>query len=365
MTTTPVEAPADFVLKETGPMGEGVIVGIIGNKRKGKGIVASVWLWLALRAGVPIFHLGNLAFGNRIDDLDFLARQDAEILNNCIINLDEIKATMPAARASSTFQILLDNAFVQSGHQNISVLWTSTTESGVTSGLLEQTEYVLWIDNKYSRRRRWTQHQNQTCKQYAATHRRSCNHCAAWYPESPFHAEHIGPGQLLDCRKSDHQRTIVGVRVSQEASSVGVGERVPYTLYCAQRFYPLQHTDVLIESSVLTMTGENITDRRNYDLQQEVKRLLITLAADMPVATTDDIAEYLEGTYGHALGFPKVRALLRDCGVPIGTRKGVSVWRLDDWIATRRSDAAEDVTEPDELNEEEPGRILDFDEPDD
>ena len=295
MTTTPVPQPAGLEHKETGTRGEGGVVGIIGNKRLGKGIVASLWLYTAERAGVPVFHLGNLAFGSRMEDLDVLARQDPDLLKNCVINLDEVKAILPAARASSTFQILVANNFVQSGHQNMSVLWTAISENGVAPALLEQTEFVLWIDNLRSRARRWTRHKGQSCEQYARSHEKPCNHCAAWNPDSPFHAEHTGPGRLLDCRESPHQRVVTGVLVSQEASAVGVGTRVGYALYCAHRFYPLQNTDARIESSVLSMTSANMADRIDYELQTKVKALLLTLSGDLQVATTDHWAESLEG----------------------------------------------------------------------
>ena len=103
----------------------------------------------------------------------------------------------------------------------------------------------------------------------------------------------------------------------------------------------------------------------DYELQTKVKALLVTLAADLAVATTDDVAEYLEGTYSEALGFAKVRRLLRDIGVPTGTRKGVSVWRLGDWLEARSANT-EELIQPDDVNDEDkPGVILDFDELDD
>ena len=100
-------------------LGETFTLGILGYKRRGKSLLASKLcydLYLEsqkINNPIRILHMGNLSFGEQIENISILADQDPNALTNCLLYIDEVKAIMNSRRSNSAFQQLIFNNLMQ------------------------------------------------------------------------------------------------------------------------------------------------------------------------------------------------------------------------------------------------------------
>lgn len=259
--------------KDIGPLGEGVWIGILGPKRSGKGLMATNMALQAALRGVRVFHFGNLNFGEKIDDALTLLERDPNAFRNCLIVFDEAKAHAMSQRANATVMLLFDNIMTQSGHFNVSVIWTTTTQRGLHPVFTEQTHFVYWIDHFGVKKEPLFDRRPAGMNLYDGWRQNLTNKCEGWFDPELDGAEfgrrkyaefHQGPPGLIDCRKAlvairgelvPGKHTIRWKLTSQASSRWGAAGLMELGgLYCAHRFYRLNQTDAFISSLAMATT---------------------------------------------------------------------------------------------------------------
>ena len=313
-------------------LGESSIWGLLGYRRKGKGVYGSVMCWQAHLKGVRILHLGNLTFGEQIDPVD-LATQNPEALGNCLLFIDETRLVLSSVRQGTIFQLLVASNLVQSGHQGLSILWTAQFERGVSRDITEQTDWILNIN---SGKRRWT-----TDRQIASgkVQPEKDNRCDAWRPESDFHKAHtgfqVGGTQIFnDCRKMPQQFTISADIVTQWGNPLGPGHRQTHILHCAQRFFPLSKTTQKIDTmGSLLISSDQLRDQSAQDEVAQIRNLLIYAHnRKYGRVVPANLADYLQANSpGLVLTPNKLTRIMGFLGVPLTRTKKQRFYDLDAW----------------------------------
>ena len=345
-----ITAATDEMIART-VLGESSVWGLLGYRRKGKGVYGSVMCWQAYLKGVRILHLGNLTFGEQIDPID-LAAQNPGALGNCLLFVDESRLVLPSVRSGTIFQLLVASNLVQSGHQGLSILWTAQFERGVSRDITEQTDWILNIN---SAKRRWT-----TDRQIKSGKVRpeQDNRCDAWRPESDFHKAHTGFAvdgvQVFnDCREMPQQFTIAADIVTQWGNPLGPGRRETHTLHCAQRFFPLSKTAQKIDAmGSLLISSDQLRDQ---DMQAQVAQIRKLLVAAHEKrygrVVPSNLADYLQANIPGLVITPnKLTRILGFLGVPMPRTSKQRFYDLDAWDPG----AAALGSEPDESSDDEP-----------
>lgn len=259
-------------------LGESSVWGLLGHRRKGKTTYAGRLCWQAWLKGVRVLHLGNLTFGEQVDPVE-LANQDPADLGNCLLFVDEAGQILPSTRTSTAFQLLVNSNLVQSGHQGLSVIWTTQFEVGLSRRLTEQTDWVYYVQGAS---RYWTTDRQIDTGRVLAE---NDNRCEAWNPESDFHTQHTGFSLnghrvLNDCRDTERQHTIIAECVSQWGNPLGPGKRTKYTLHCAQRFFPLIKTSHKVDAmAAMMVTTDQLRDQEQLNLVESVSSVLLEAGA--------------------------------------------------------------------------------------
>ncbi len=329
MTTDPL--PAQNIIGRAGSLlGETMVTAVLGHKRRGKTLLASKLCLEYFLGGGKLYHMGNLSFGEKIDDIGMLADQNASALLNCLLYLDEAKTILSSRNSNSAFQKLIGNNMMQAGHQGLSIIWTSQFQTGISTDLLDQCDYAIVVDPR-SGRQPWL-HKD---KYNASTGRlKKANLCAGFDKRNPFYDEHAGPGRLLACAESNEKRTILYKTVTQRSHPSGPGITRHKTLHCAQRFYGLSDTTFKIDAlAPMLMNTDQFRARQEAETIVKFGELLKALnVRGMSEITPAEIQGYMQGSFDPPiyLDIRQIRSYLKS----IGVRKVVQRedrWNLDAW----------------------------------
>lgn len=318
-------------LKEIGPLGEGVWVGIIGPKRAGKGLLATNMALQAALRGVTVYHFGNLRFGVQIDDALKLLEQNPEALRNCLIVFDEAKAHAMSSRQAATVMLLFENMMTQSGHFNVSVIWTTTSESGLHRVFVEQTHLLYTIDHYGVRKERLFDNRPPGMSLAEGWRQKLTNKCEGWadpavdgpdFSRAKHIAYHQGPPGLIDCRTAliavrgemiPGKHTIHYLMTSQASSRWGAAGLMETGQFnCAHRYYKLNNTDAWI--SALAMATTSAGDVRaaasvnHVELVAGAIREMVESGSEK--AFPYDVAHFIRTRYGHEISETRAGSIL-------------------------------------------------------
>lgn len=326
----PIIAAQDEMIART-VLGESNVWGLLGYRRKGKGVYGSVLCWQAALKGVRILHLGNLTFGEKMDPIE-LSNQNPEDLGNCLLFVDEGRLVLPSVRAGTVFQLLVASNLVQSGHQGLSVLWTAQFERGVSRDITEQTDWILNIN---SAKRRWVTDRQIELRRVPPE---KDNRCDAWRPESPFHRAHTGfvvNGTRIfnDCREMPQQFTIVADIVTQWGNPLGPGQRQTHVLHCAQRFFPLSRTFHKVDAmSALLISSDQLREQEEQERVAKIRTLLVK-ARDQGFGRLipANLAQFIQDNLGFTLGPLKLGTIMNYLGVPKAKTNKRNYYDLHEW----------------------------------
>jgi len=347
-------------VKDVGPLGEGVWIGIMGPKRTGKGLLATNLALQAALKGVEVYHFGNLKFGTNLNDALELLEGDPASLRNGLIVFDEVKAHAQSTRQASTVTLLLENLMTQTGHFNVSVIWTTTSQSGLHRVFREQTQWMYWVDYKYitkdaifdnrpkgmGLKEGWAKGLTNKCEGFATPELDECDEW--WYRHRQAHQ---GPPGLIDCReakiniRSRLQLGKHGIRylfVSQESSPHGAGGKREFGhLRCAQRFYGLNKTDFFVSSVAMLTTGSDDVKQAAAGRDTDVIRAAVYsmvsqgIETEFPAEVREFIKrsadiDYSANRVGHVLsqelGIPRTRKSAR------GKQDTKTPYNLAGWV---------------------------------
>ncbi len=323
--------PEQIVTPRAGSsLGETMVTAVLGPKRRGKTLLASKMCFEYWLGGGKLYHMGNLSFGDKIEDIGMLADQDASALLNCLLYLDEVKTILNSRSSNSAFQKLIGNNMMQAGHQGLSIIWTSQFQSGISADLLDQCDYAIVVD-----RRSGQQPWRSEDKYVADTGKlKKANLCAGFDKSSPFHEEHTGPGRLLACTESSEKRTILYKTVTQSSHPNGPGITRHKTLHCAQRFYGLSDTTFKIDAlAPMLMNTDQFRARQEVETIGKFGELLTALNVQgKNEITPAEMQGFMEGSFSPPiyLEVRQIRSYLKALGV----RKVVQRedrWNLDAW----------------------------------
>lgn len=335
---TEVFTKASIITKSQ--MGERQTLGILGPPRSGKTVMANLMAWQVWQQGVEVFHLGNLGFGNVLD-IEWLADQDPEILSNCLVYLDEVKAIAPGQRSATAFQLLFANNIVQAGHQGVTLLYTGINDRSLNPTLSDLTDRVYWVN---ARKWKFTPHVGMTCAQ-AEWRLEKHHHCPAWVTgtsrmEKKLTKQHRDPGPgCYDCREFDTRHDVGFKMVYQENSPATTGFRMLGSVHCAQRFYGLGNTKHKVDATQSFLFGtEEIRARAKQAKFDEVRDVVDRLAGQVE---TLSLAQILVATNAKGLDLTnnELAGHLRDLGIPKRTKLGVAKYHIEEW-----ADSAVDIS---------------------
>jgi hypothetical protein len=287
-------------------------------------------LQAALR-GVQVFHFGNLRFGVKIDDALALLERDPNAFRNCLIVFDEAKAHAMSSRQSATVMLLFENMMTQSGHFNVSVLWSTTSESGLHRVFVEQTHLMYWIDHYGVRKERIFDNRPPGMGLAEGWRRKLTNKCEGWadplidgpeFSRSKHIGFHQGPPGLIDCRTAliavrgemiPGKHTIHYLLTSQASSRWGAaGKQEIGQLNCAQRFYKLNNTDAWISAvAMATTTAGDVRAAASVNQVELVAAAIHELAAGgAERAFPYDVAQFIRSRYDQEISEPRVGHIL-------------------------------------------------------
>ena len=327
MTT---DTPTRPISRAGSSLGETMVVGVLGPKRRGKTLLAGKMCFEYWLGGGKLYHMGNLSFGDLVEDIGMLADQDPGALANCLLYIDEVKTIMNSRSSNSAFQKLIGNNLMQAGHQGLSIIWTSQFQSGIAGDLLDQCDYAIVVDRR-SGQQPWRRKDEYN----VSTGRlKKENLCAGFDKQDPFYAEHAGPGRLLACKGSQEKRTVLYKTVTQVSHPLGPGITRVKTLHCAQRFYGLSDTTFKIDAlAPMLLNTDQFRAREEVKTIGKFGELLKALNTQgMAEITPAVIQGYLEGSFDTPI-FLEVRQI-RSYLKALGVRKVVQRedrWNLDAW----------------------------------
>lgn len=318
-------------LKDVGPLGEGIWIGILGPKRSGKGLMTvSLALQAAMR-GVEIYHFGNLNFGTQIDDALTLLEQNPNAFRNALIVFDEAKAHAMSSRQAATVMLLFENIMTQSGHFNVSVLWTTTSQSGLHRVFIEQTHMVYWIDQFGVTKEELFDRRPEGMPLREGWARGLTNKCEGWadpaidgerWSRANYVSEHQGPPGLIDCREAlialrgqmvPGKHKIAYLLTSQAGSRWGrAGYQETGAMRCAHRFYKLNQTDAYISAmSMATTTAEDVRAAKSVNHVELVVQAVRDLVQDgRDAAFPYDISSWCRKVYDQEISEARVGSIL-------------------------------------------------------
>ncbi len=330
---TTVEQASVSQRKETS-LGETMVVAVLGPKRKGKTVLASKMCYEYWMGGGRLLHMGNLSFGEKIEDIGILADQDPLTLSNVLLYLDEAKALMNSRNSNGAFQKLIGNNLMQAGHQGLSMIWTSQFQTGINSDLLDQCDYAIVVDRK-SGQQPWRREDEYSVQKGTL---KEANLCAGFDKNDPHYDEHAGPGRLLACADSKEKRTVLYKVVTQKSHPYGPGITKYKTLHCAQRFYGLSDTTFKVDAlNAMLFNTDELRARKQSEILGKFKELLVALTArGMREITPADMQGYMEGSFNPSiyLELKDIRSFFK----AIGVRKVVQRedrWNLDAWAGSK------------------------------
>ncbi len=328
--TTDIQAVQNVIPRAGSSLGETMVVGILGVKRKGKTVLAGKMCFEYWLDGGTLYHMGNLSFGDRIEDIGQLADQDPGALTNCLLYIDEVKTVMNSRNSNSAFQKLIGNNLMQAGHQGLSIIWTSQFQAGIAAELLDQCDYAIVVD-----RRSGQQPWRREDKYNISTGRlKKANLCPGFDKLDPFYDEHTGPGRMLACAESNEKRTILYKTVTQVSHPLGPGITKYKTLHCAQRFYGLSDTTFKIDAlAPMLLNTDQFRARQEAETIGKFGELLKALNAKGRAEITPAMMQgYMEGSFDVPI-FLEIRQI-RSYLKALGVRKVVQRedrWNLDAW----------------------------------
>ena len=315
-------------------LGETMTIGILGAKRTGKTLLASklcfdIWNRNEYQKNnfpnykpMKIFHMGNLAFGYKIDDITFLAEQDTEYLNNCLLFIDEAKTIFDNRASGSAFQRLLANNLMQAGHQGISIIWTTQNENGLSYSIKAQTDIIIdilpqsgksnWVNKDYV---------NKNGKYIKAN---LCDgHKDGYFKENHQENKYLlnENGQKFqystDCRKSKKRHNIF-YDVTYQAQTRQAGKQLAKAELCAHRYYGLSDTTFKVSASEsMFITSDDFRKKRELDYVDQFEQLLVLLVKEKKEATTLRQLQKLMSQYENfpEWDFRKIKSILKGFGI--------------------------------------------------
>ena len=316
-------------------LGETMTIGILGAKRTGKTLLASklcfdIWNRNEFYKNnfpdykpMKIFHMGNLAFGQKIDDITILTEQDPEYLNNCLLFIDEAKTIFDNRASGSAFQRLLANNLIQAGHQGISIIWTTQNEHGLSYSIKAQTDIIIDILPQ-SGKSNWVK------DDYVNKHDKfiKSNLCDG-FTNGTFKEHHQEKKYLVnengdkfqvsaDCRETKKRHNIF-YDITFQSQTRQAGKQLAKAELCAQRYYGLSDTTFKVSASdSMFITSDDFRKKRELDIVNQFEQLLVLLVKqEKKEATTLRQLQKLMAQYENFpdWDFRKIKSTLKGFGI--------------------------------------------------
>jgi hypothetical protein len=313
-------------------LGETMVVAVLGPKRRGKTLLASKLCYEFFLSGGRVMHLGNLSFGEQVDDIGMLADQDPAALSNVLLYIDEVKAILNSRRSNSAFQQLIFNNLMQAGHQGLSMIFTTQFQHGVSSDLLDQCDYALVVSPQ-SYAEKWRKRDG-----YYGPKLKRNNLCPGFNSKDPFHHEHAGAGKILACRDAPEKRTILYKSVTQASHPLGPGKTTYKVLHCAQRFYGLSDTTHKVDAlGAMLFNTDQLRARQEANELDSYRGLIHALVdqVNADVMTPAQIHGYLHSTPGMPQwDLRKVKSMSKALGMSTVSTRDQRL-RIRDWVSSQ------------------------------
>tara|TARA_Y100000590_G_scaffold82055_1_gene91369 strand:- start:3127 stop:4098 length:972 start_codon:yes stop_codon:yes gene_type:complete len=311
-------------------LGETMVVAILGRKRSGKTLLAAKLCYEYWLAGGRVMHMGNLSFGEPIEDISILTDQDPAALSEVLLYVDEVKAILNSRRSGSAFQQLIFNNLMQAGHQGLSMIFTSQFQTGISGDLLDQCDYAI-MTQPDSGATKWRHSDGYTTKGKLV----KANLCPGFDKKSPYYHEHAGSGKVLACAESEETRWIRYTLTTQASHPLGAGIRKYLTLWCAQRFYPLSDTTFKVDArEAMLFNTDEIRGRREAENLDSFKRLLVGMSEqhNIEVGEVGLVHEYVHNTEGMPpLDLRTIKSFMRSIGVKTISSRDHR-FKISEWV---------------------------------
>ena len=251
---------------------EGAVIGIVGPRRSGKGLLAAWFAHEFLTRGLRVFHLGNLGIGTTVSMrwlLDALSNPNR--IKDSLVVLDEANLSVSSAGGGSIAGDMLQGLVAQLGHSRTTVVWLNQTATQRVQGTFGSITDLLFSIN-WQVRHLNKPHSGETHDE--AGRRGACKHCAGiQFPWTTTGRAHIlVPPYMQSCGISPLRLDIYCRLIAQPISQIGkrfeqmFGPEIEFIFRCAQRLFPANFTGHNILRENLTQKSrENLISVKLYN----------------------------------------------------------------------------------------------------